>query len=219
MYNQCKPIKKKQLIFIVNSLYSQTHTKYKRFIQLWKDFILKYANDTIFFYDSNNNTNNNETFLYNMCYLNQNFAIYFNIERISQFISTDNIRYNTIQLSDFKNHLIYSNEENMTNRKKINDFPIIIYFPILNSTSDYLVIDGNHRITNNINNNINCTLTLIKPNDLRLSCFSDFNSWIIYHFLTNYYGIMHNDDRYIEQFINQSNTLINSVISTLSLDQ
>ena len=210
------PIRKYQLQYIIETLYLQVPSKHKKFISIWKDFIAKYANDSLFFADKNCKIQGNETYQYNMSYINQDFAIYFNIQRISQFISTNNIRYYSIKLSDIINQLYYTKEESIGVREKINNYPIIIYFPISHLYLKYITIDGNHRITYYTQNNLDCKLTLIKPYDLRLSCFYDFNSWIIYHFLTNYYGITNNNDCYIDQFINKSISLINSVIPIIS---
>lgn len=111
--------------------------------------------------------------------------IKFNIDNVLQHID-ENVKRYTKSTLDLQNDLdlIQYSKTKKVSVSSLSDKPILLVEIFSDNSREFLVIDGNHRLTNAINENISgIDYILINRCHLSRKCFSDEFSWIFYHFL------------------------------------
>lgn len=206
-------VTKKQLLEIVSLSRNKSDPKYLDFFLLWENFIFNYANDNIVFINSQTENFKDAAFRYSFTFFDQNLTLIFDIQRILKQISNHSIRYTILNSEIMHNNYSYTKENTCYFSENISTFPVLVYFPT--ELAEYLVIDGNHRVTSFIQQHKTFNFHLIKPNDLYLGCFFNLNSWIIYQFYVNYYGIHEYDFKFYNQFLKRNKEMLNSVANIL----
>lgn len=139
----------------------------------------------------------------------------FNIDRINDYVSKDIIKTSTITDPDFLNRVDISEEFKPLDEYK-EENPIIIYLPTRSDT-EYLCIDGNHRIHNYRGKGLAFECTLIDPENMKPEFFYDLYSFIAYEIVA-LYARMTNCRHEEKHLIEESKKIINDVLSRFFLN-
>lgn len=209
---------KKTLLKIIDMIYDSMDKHYAPFFSLWKNFVYDYADDNILFRDNENFSLKDEVFTYNdIIFNNIEIAIRFDIERIIRLIGMNSIKPVIKNSEHLKNNYKFSKTDLPFTSRNRPTLPILIYFPLLhnNCPCEYLVIDGNHRITAFHENKENFNFMYIPPKQLSMGCFSDLNSWILYTFMLFYHNIPKSANDF-ESFMHNNFYTVNLAKSILS---
>lgn len=148
-----------------------------------------------------------EYYQFKLHFDNQDYILHFNVEQIKNDIVVNPLRFPTQIVStkyfgtsgsDAK--IIYTKEVTVSNKKG----PIIIC-PLIIGNSEFVVIDGNHRISKNIRDKEKST-ELIAYNPNSHKCFLSLVDWAMFLFKAEIYTICvdYNDGKNFDSLIAQS---------------
>lgn len=145
--------KRTQVIFDFNKMFSDllTHpvfSKHKDYVYQWKKIILSLSKKTV-------KKLPKEYFEYAYNINGQNFIFHFDIEYINLVINRTNLKHHNINIKNFgeNDQMILYTKESYKKYHLESKEPIIIC-PLVHVKSDYIVVDGNHRVTAKIDSNM-----------------------------------------------------------------
>ncbi len=150
----------------------------------------------------------NTTFEYELPVANQNFYFHFNVERISKEIMKHPFKYPPfkIKTSCFSDNAIVSYTHIDYNNKHIKSKKPIIIIPMLQDNAEYLVIDGNHRVSAKLDNNIKKIRCIVyTPSHIYDFHFKiDFVMWMFINEINNFSDLIHEYNVEMNDLLKQS---------------
>lgn len=185
-----------------------------KFYSLWSAFIDKHANQSIHFSNLLPSEEWNECFPLEYILEEIEITILFDIERLLKYIRQGNLICSSMKSSLIKTDFHYTDMGDCSPVSK-TVYPVIVYFPMLsdNTLKHFVVIDGNHRVTNSISKDDDFYVLYISPFNLGLPFFKNLNSWIAYQLIASYHQIIESDKSKRELLYSQLSLMLENILT------
>lgn len=220
MDNFYNTITRKQLISILNTMSpALIDNGHSQLFEFWKDYVETFANDSVYFNKEVVADEYYSIFKYDYSFADVSSTLYFDTCNINKNLLNGTL---TTTLESFESYNELLNELLIfpvalcTGTIKSNN-PVAVYLPsfIYTKNVHFAIVDGNESLRHYHDNNNVFDGNIILPSTLRIDCFKNLNSFIVYQLIASYCfanALSKNDfDKYFDELkvtLKSANTII-----------